>query len=128
MPDPSDSKIIRIDPAEDRAHLEAENAAQKLYATFSRPLPTLPQAELHRLCEVALGDTGQSRSVRYLLFLLPGDPSPDGCAGQGLLEMRAIDTDLCSAYLKVLEWWRGPTASDEPLYEILRKIESHHRE
>ena len=123
MREPTDPKIIRIDLAEDNARREAEEAAHTLLSEVSRPQAPVPEAELARLCEVALGDTGQSRSCRYLLFLLPGLPDPTGFQGEGLLELRALDRKLSEALLTVLAWWRGPTKSDEPLYAVLQKLE-----
>ena len=123
MPDSHDPKIIRIDPAEDNARREAEEVAKRLLAEFSRPQTPVPQAELDLLCEAALGDTGQSRTCRYLLFLLPGLPDPTDFKGEGLLEMRTLDRKLADSFLKALDWWRGPTKNDEPLYAILRKLE-----
>ena len=125
---PTDPKIIRIDPAEDNARREAEEAAHALLSEFSRPQTPVPEAELARLCEVALGDTGQSRICRYLLFLLPGLPDPTGFKGEGLLELRALDRKLSEAFLTVLAWWRGPTKSDQPLYDVLRKMEERLKE
>ena len=83
----------------------------------------VPQDELDLLCKAALGVTGQSRTCRYLLFLLVGTEEPTGLQGEGLVEMRAIDRKLADAFLRVVEWWRGPTASATPLYDVLRAIE-----
>lgn len=74
MPDPADPKIIHIDPAEDNARREAEEIAAALLATFRRPQPPVPQAEIDILGRVAMGDTGQSRSCRYLRIRYTGYP------------------------------------------------------
>ena len=38
--------------------------------------------------------------------------------------MRTLDRKLADAFLKVLDWWHGPTKTDKPLYDILRQIEA----
>ena len=85
---PTDPKIIYINPAEDNARREAEKAAHALLSEFRRPQTPVPEAELARLCEVALGDTGQSRSCHYLLFLLPGADDTTEGARSGLSDYR----------------------------------------
>ncbi len=127
MSDSNDPKIIRIDPAGDNAQQEAQETLEKLLASFHLPPTPLPQAELELLKRVALGETGQSRSVRYLLFLLSGAKEPGGFAGNGLLELRALDAQLAEAFLKIIDWWRGPTKTDAPLYEVLDTIEGTFR-
>ncbi len=106
------------------AEREPSPVALLVSAVLRRPRTPVPQAELDLLEQVALGDTGQSRSVRHLLFLLPGAADPTGFRGDGLLELRPLDRALADAFLKVLDWWRGPTRSDEPLYAVLRRIEA----
>ena len=123
MADQPDTKIIRIDLAKDYARRETEKAVDRISAELNRPQTPVPQDELDLLCKVALGDTGQSRSSRRLLFLLPGADDPTGFKGEGLLELRALDRKLSEALLTVLAWWRGPTKSDEPLYAVLQKLE-----
>lgn len=119
---PPASKVI--DLGETLARHTGEETAAQIRAALSRPQTPVPQAELDLLERVALGDTGQSRSVRYLLFLLPGAQDPAGFKGEGLLELRALDRALADAFLKVLDWWRGPTRSDEPLHRALARIEA----
>ena len=115
-------KIIELGEATERR--ETEKVAALVRAELNRPRTPVPQAELDLLEQVALGDTGQSRSVRYLLFLLPGYEDPTGFRGDGLLEMRPMDRELTEAFLKVFAWWRGPTESDKPLYSALSRIEA----
>lgn len=115
-------KVIDLRAATERR--DTERVAALIRAELNRPRTPVPQAELDFLEQVALGDTGQSRSVRYLLFLLPGYQDPTGFRGHGLLEMRPLDRKLAEAFLKVLAWWRGPTESDEPLYGALSRIEA----
>lgn len=98
--------------------------AELVNAELSRPQTPVPHADLDLLEQVALGNTGQSRSVRHLLFLLPGAADPTGFRGDGLLELRPLDRALADAFLKVLDWWRGPTRSDQPLYSTLGRIEA----
>jgi len=109
-------------PAEPTEEEKAQ-ALAKLKAVLRRPLPAVPQAELDLLANVARGDTGQSRTSRYLLFLLVGAKDPTGFEGEGLLEMRTLDSRLADAFLKIADWWRGPTKSDQPLYVILADLE-----
>ena len=118
--EPKSPKLIDLE--ETLARHRAEAAAALIQAEFSRPLPPVPEAELDLLEKIALGDTGQSRSVRHLLFLLPGAQA--SFPGDGLLELRALDRKLSDAFLKVLDWWRGPTQSDEPLYRVLKRLEA----
>jgi hypothetical protein len=96
---------------------------QALQEESGRARTPVPEDELQLLAKAALGDTGQSRSVRYLLFLLPGSEDPTGFKGQGLIELRPLDRKLADAFLKVLDWWRGPTESELPLYEVLEELE-----
>lgn len=124
MPKPSDPKVIRLDANKEHARRETEKAVSALRAELNRPQTPVPQDELDSLYEVALGDTGQSRTCRYLLCLLVGADDPTGFKGEGLLEMRTLDRKLANAFLKVLDWWRGPTKSDQPFYDILRKLET----
>lgn len=99
-------------------------ALAQLKAALRQPVPPVPQAEIDLLAEVARGDTGQSRTCRYLLALLVGAKDPTVFEGQGLLEMRTLDRKLADAFLKILDWWRGPTKSDQPLYDALKTIEA----
>lgn len=125
MHDPKPESGINHDaippPADEQGR---KSALSILRAALGRPLTPVPQEELDLLADAALGDTGQSRTCRYLLFLLPGQNDPTGFEGQGLLEMRTLDRALVDAFLTVLNWWRGPTKSDLPLYEVLQRIEN----
>lgn len=118
---PAAGKVIDLDATLPKN--ATEEVAALVRAEIRLPQTPVPQAELDLLEDVALGNTGQSRSVRYLLFLLPGAADPTGFKGEGLLEMRPLDRRLAEAFLKVLDWWRGPTKSDQPLYDVLRKLE-----
>jgi hypothetical protein len=123
MRKPTESKIICLDANEERAKRETEKAASRLRAELNRLQTPVPQDELDRLRQAALGDTGQSRTCRYLLCLLVGADNPTGFKGEGLLELRTLDRKLAEAFLKILDWWRDPTRSDQPIYDILRNLE-----
>ncbi len=124
MPEPKTSNIIGSDVfAEAAAERQTATAIAAVHAELTRPRMPVPEAELDLLSKAALGDTGQSRTCRYLLCLLAGADDPTGFKGAGLLEMRTLDRNLADAYLRVLDWWRGPTKSDESLYAVLRRIE-----
>ena len=126
MPDPSQrapDKITHVDLMQEPTKEQTKQAVAELSAALRRPSTPVPQVELDLLCEVALGDTGQSRTCRYLFSLLVGADDPTGFKGEGLLEMRTLDRNFADAFLKILDWWRGPTKSDKPLYDILRKLE-----
>ena len=94
----------------------------RLTAILGTPAPPLPQRELDLLAEAALGNTRQSRICQFLLFALAGEKDPSGFEGQGFLELRALDRSLSDAFLTVLHWWRGPTQSDQPLYDVLQRL------
>jgi len=118
-----------IDLGETTARKDTKRIAALIGAELNRPQTPVPQAELDLLEHVALDNTGQSRSVRYLLFLLPGAADPTGFKGDGLLELRVLDLALVDAFLNVLDRWRGPTRSDQPLYLALGRIEgAFHRQ
>lgn len=121
--EPATGKIIPLDLSEEAVKLEGAKAAAAIRAELSRPPVAVPQEELDLLARVALGDTGQSRTCRYLLCLLVGADDPTGFKGEGLLEMRTLDRKLAEAFLKILDWWRGPTKSDLPVYDVFRRIE-----
>ncbi len=124
MPDLPGPKIIRVhDFAEAHAKRRTDEAVEAIHEKLSRPSAPLPEAELQTLLKAALGDTGQSRTCRYLLYLLVGAEDPTGFKGEGLLEMRTLDRKLADTFLTVLNWWRGPTQSDQPLYDILQRLE-----
>jgi len=118
------AKIIPLDMTAEFEKRETAKAVAAVRAELGRPQTPVPQEELDLLEKVSLGDTGQSRTCRYLLCLLVGAEDPTGFKGEGLLEMRTLDRKLADAYLKVLDWWRGPTKSDAPFYDVLRKLEA----
>lgn len=126
MSKPSHPKVIDLAKAVERR--ETEKALAAIHSELVRPKTPVPEEELALLQKAALGDTGQSRTCRYLLCLLVGAREPTGFEGEGLLELRSLDRKLADAYLKVLDWWLGPTLSDQPLYDVLRKIEDAFRE
>ncbi len=74
----------------DQAAARREKIAQPIGAELRRPQTPLPQTELDLQEQFALGNTGQSRSVRHLLFPLPGAAAPTGFQGDGLLELRRL--------------------------------------
>jgi hypothetical protein len=120
---PAPGKIIRLDRAEQIEKRETAKTVAAIRSELDRPQTPAPYAALELLEKAALGNTGQSRSCRYLLFLLPGAEDPTGFKGEGLLEMRTLDRALADAFLEVINWWRGPTESDELLYAVLQRIE-----
>lgn len=87
------------------------------------PMPPVPEGSLRALHEAACSDTGGSQATRSFLFWLAGQPDPTGYRGSGGLELRRLDHQLRAAALDVLNWWTGPTRSDEPLYSILHDLE-----
>lgn len=89
-----------------------------------QPPPPPPTAALDLLFETACHDTGGSQAARNFLFWLAGQPDPTGFQGDGGLELRRLDGERRQAALDVLAWWGGPTKSDEPLYDLLRKLRS----
>jgi len=86
------------------------------------PILPVPEASLRLLFEAACGDSGGCQAARYLIFWLAGqtDPTRDDAAGG--IELRRLDRRLKTAALEVLTWWAGPTASDQPLYDLLGKL------
>jgi hypothetical protein len=126
MSKPSHPKVIDLAKVVERR--DTENAVAAIRTELERPKTPVPEEELALLQKAALGATGQSRTCRYLLFLLVGAKEPTSFEGEGLLELRSLDRKLADAYLKVLDWWRGPTLSDQPLYDVLRKIEDAFQE
>ena len=117
------SKIISIEAAEGFARRETDRTVAALASELNRPAILVPQSDLDLLRRAALGNTDQSRACRYLLFLLAGLPEPGGSTGQGLIELRILDRKLADTFLEVLYWWRGPTKSDQPLYDVLEEVE-----
>ena len=93
----------------------------RLRKAIRSPSPP-PIKALSLLFEVAGRDTGGSQAARNFLFWLAGLPDPTGYQGEGGLELRRLDGEHKLAALEVLFWWAGPTQSDQPLYEILRKL------
>ena len=86
------------------------------------PPQDCPISALKSLFYAACLDTGGSQAARNYLFWLVGKPDPTGYEGNGGIELRRLDCDLKQAALEVFQWWSGPTASDEPLYEVLREL------
>ena len=117
------SKLVRLDTTKEYANRETKKAVDAIAVELNRPQKPVPQNELDLLRAAALGVTGQSQTCRYLLFLLVGADEPSGFQGEGLVEIRTLDRKLADSFLSVLEWWRGPTKSDTPLYDILREVE-----
>ena len=109
---------VRRLTAEERASGLAE-----LRRLVSLPLPPVPEGSLRALHEAACSDTGGSQAARSFLFWLAGQADPTGYRGSGGLELRRLDHQLRSAALDVLNWWTGPTKSDEQLYQILQDLE-----
>jgi hypothetical protein len=105
---------------------EAERAATlaELKHLFRRPTAPVPTESLQRLFDAACQDTGGSQAARNFLFWLAGQPDPTGYTGHGGIELRRLDGQLKESALQVLTWWSGPTKSDQPLYEILRRLNS----
>jgi hypothetical protein len=87
-----------------------------------RPPSPPPTEALNLLFEAARHDTDGSQAARNFLFWLAGLPDPTGFDGEGGLELRRLDGEHKAAALEVLGWWAGPTQSDQPLHEILRKL------
>ena len=81
-----------------------------------------PMESLAILESAARLDTGGSQAARSFLFWLAGREDPTGYRGNGGLELRRLDRQHREAAFNVLEWWAGGTASDEPLYGILRRL------
>lgn len=101
---------------------KTEISSELLNALRLRP-PPVPIESLAALFSVACADTGQSQAVRYFLFWIANIDDPTGFKGEGVLELRRVDTTLRKAALEVLSWWCGPTQSDEPVYRILKELE-----
>lgn len=89
-----------------------------------RPPPPVPEAALTLLFDAACGASGGSQAARSFLFWLAGRPDPTGYEGIGGLELRRMDRAHKAAALELLDWWAGPTQSDQPLYEVLSKLSS----
>ncbi len=87
-----------------------------------KPIRLVPEKSLHLLLESVRENSGGSQAARSFLYWLAGEPDPTGFKGQGALELRRMDASLQKAALEVFEWWIGPTASDEPLWRVLRVL------
>ena len=68
------------------------------------------------LVDPKLGETEFDRSLLELM-------RQGASIGEAALELRALDQKLADVFLKILDWWRGPTQSDEPLFTLLGKLE-----
>jgi hypothetical protein len=101
---------------------EQDSALAELKRVLRMPRPPVPEESLRFLYEAACMDTGGSQAARNFLFWLAGQPDPTGFEGCGGIELRRLDYQLKAAAFEVLQWWAGPTKSDEPLYELLRKL------
>ena len=86
------------------------------------PIPPVPEASLRLLFEAACGDSGGCQAARYLLFWLAGQADSTRDHADGGIELRRLDRRLKTAALEVMTWWAGPTASDQPLYDLLGKL------
>ena len=101
---------------------ETEAAVAELKRVLRMPRPPVPEESLCLLYEAACQDTGGSQAARNFLFWLAGQPDPTGYRGDGGIELRRFDRQLKEAALQVIEWWAGPTKSDNPLYEVLSQL------
>jgi len=101
---------------------ERDSALAELQQALRTPLQRVPEDSLRLLYEAACLDTGGSQAARNFLFWLAGEPDPTGFVGDGGLELRRLDGQLKKAALQVIEWWAGPTKSDQPLYDILGEL------
>jgi len=99
-----------------------EVLTQEYIVQAIRPPSPPPTEALNLLFEAARHDTDGSQAARNFLFWLAGLPDPTGFDGEGGLELRRLDGEHKAAALEVLAWWAGPTQSDQPLHEILRKL------
>jgi hypothetical protein len=103
--------------------LEETNVAlAELVRVLRMPPAPVPQEALDLLYEAACHDTGGSQAARNFLFWLAGQPDPTGFIGHGGVELRRLDRQLKTAALQAVEWWAGPTESDQPLYDVLSKL------
>jgi len=105
----------------------AETAAvvAELKRILRMPATPVPEESISLLYEAACQDTGGSQAARNFLFWLVGQSDPTGYVGDGGLELRRLDGQLKKAALQVLEWWAGPTKSDQPIYDILAKLDQY---
>jgi hypothetical protein len=101
---------------------QTDSALAELERALRMPLPAVPEESLRFLYEAACQDSGGSQAARNFLFWLAGQPDPTGFVGDGGIELRRLDEQRKKAALQVVEWWAGPTKSDQPLYDILRKL------
>jgi hypothetical protein len=112
----------RIIPIEGETTDDHWTAAVTDLKRLISPQEDCPVAALKSLFYAACLDTGGSQAARNFLFWLAGRSDPTGYEGNGGIELRRLDRELKEASLDVLRWWSGPTASDEPLYEVLREL------
>ena|SRR6185312_10717641 len=101
---------------------EKDVVLAELKQVLRMPHPPVPEESLRVLYEAACMHTGGSQAARNFLFWLAGQPDPTGFSGCGGIELRRLDYQLKAAAFEVLQWWAGPTKSDEPLYAVLRKL------
>jgi len=101
---------------------ETEAALAELTRALRMPPPVAPEAALNMLYEAACQDSGGSQAARNFLFWLAGQPDPTGFVGDGGIELRRLDGQLKKAAFQAIEWWAGPTQSDQPLYDVLGKL------
>jgi hypothetical protein len=101
---------------------EKDAALVELKRALRMPRPPVPDESLRLLHDAACMDTGGSQAARNFLFWLAGQPDPTGFKGCGGIELRRLDHQLKAAAFEVLQWWAGPTKSDEPLYLVLRSL------
>ncbi len=120
-PSPSVQTGRFIAPSEENTQA-ARNAALGDLKRLVAPPQDCPVEALKTLYYAACHDTGGSQAARNFLFWLAGRPDPTGYKGNGGIELRRLDRELKQACLEVFRWWSGPTASDEPLYALLREL------
>jgi hypothetical protein len=100
----------------------SEDVLAELRALCRVPRLPVPEESLELLYRVACSDTGSSQAIRSFLFWLVGLPDPTGFKGSGILELRRVDSEIKRAALEVATWFAGATESDDPLYEVQRKL------
>jgi len=101
---------------------DQDAALAELKRVLRKPQKSVPEESLRLLYEASCLDTGGGQASRNFLFWLAGQPDPTGFVGDGGIELRRLDRRLKTAAFDVLQWWTGPTKSDEPLYDLLRKL------
>ncbi len=83
----------------------------------------VPGESLYLLFETACGTTAASQAARSFLFWLIGQNDPNGCKSLGGIELRRLDYRRRQAALKVLAWWTNGTQNDQPLYDVVEKLD-----